>query len=218
MRTTLLAAAAAAALLTGAANAATVGSFGPATTNWTTTLSVDKADPNAGQLIQATFRLLGSVNGSARGESLDAAPSSISLNLQAAIEATSGSLLLATLPVVTETFAATAFDGVIDFGGASGASFLDRTNSDDDSLVITDPAVLALLVGPGSIDWIVAAMGGSFASGAGNVVAQFNTAAAAQLSVEYLYEVQPIPLPAALPMLAAGLAGFGFVARRRSKV
>jgi hypothetical protein len=217
MRTLTLAAAAAAALAAGAASAATSDTFGPAMTNWTETLSVDMFDGSLGTLTKATFKLIGEVNGSASGESLDAAPATVTLDLSAEIEATAGSLLLVTLPTVSESFGATAFDGTIDFGGTSGVAFLDRTAMDMDTIEVTDAAALALLTGPGTIDWTVSATGMSVGTGAGNLITQFMTNAGASIEVSYMYDAvtTPIPVPAALPMLVAGLAGLGALARRR---
>lgn len=198
------------------ANAATVDSFGFATTAWTETLTVDKADPAAGTLVSATFTLLGKVSGNARAESLDQDTATITLDLKGEVKATSGSLLITTLPVVSETFNASAFDGTLDFGGTSGVSFADLMADDTDSITITDAAILATLVGPGSIDWIVTATGLSTASGAGNLISQFGTAGFAELSVEYTYApVNPIPLPASVLFLAGGLGALGLMKARK---
>lgn len=63
-------------------------SYGPATTNWTSSLSLPQWDPSLfpGQTLTGiSFTLDGSVSGNAKFESLDAAPATVTMDLQATI-------------------------------------------------------------------------------------------------------------------------------------
>ena len=111
-----------------------------------------------------------------------------------------------TLPLESETFDFTAFDGTIDFG--SGTDSQTRTGSDLDEFI-----------GTGSVAFSLKAIGHSMATGAGNLASIFGSRAGATVTVLYTYEekpdsVTPVPLPATAPLL---LGGFGVAAlwRRR---
>ncbi|HAT30084.1 MAG TPA: hypothetical protein DCW29_04305 [Janthinobacterium sp.] len=61
------------------------------------------------------------------------------------------------------------------------------------------------------------ALGSSYASGAGNLITQFSTAAAGEVRVTYEYSVAAaVPEPDTYGMLLLGLGLVGCVARRKS--
>ena len=57
-----------------------------ASTNWNDTVSFPQFDPNLGTLLSVTFELGGHVEGSAKFESLDNAPATVTMNLAAEID------------------------------------------------------------------------------------------------------------------------------------
>ena len=207
-------------LLCSTASAATVtygpASFGPATTNWSSSLSLPKWDPALfpGQtLTGVSFTLNGSVSGSAKFESLDASPATVNMNLQATITLTdpSANVLATVIPVASTTDSVTAFDGSVDFGGTSGVSYpgLSGSNSASGSGVN-----FPLFTGAGSILLPISASGTSSGSGAGNLITQFATSAGADASVTYTF--QAVPEPSTLVLAAFGtLAVVGACLRRR---
>ena len=94
-----------------------------ATTDWTHTLNLSQFDSSLGTLQSELVTLTGLVEGEASAESLNASPSTVKLNLSAVISAiTAGGVLVETLPIVSETYHFTAFDGSMDFAGTSGAA------------------------------------------------------------------------------------------------
>ncbi|MBL8862619.1 MAG: choice-of-anchor E domain-containing protein [Planctomycetes bacterium] len=159
-------------------------------TNWGSSVSVPKFNPNLGQLVSITFRLTGNVQGTARAESLDAAPTIVNTSFQAQITLTRPDLsaLVVTLPVANFSDSFTAFDGAIDFGGTSGITHGNINVSDTQQSVSPPPASdLLLFTGPGNIVLPVSANGSSIATGAGNLITQFTTDAAASVEVCYTY-------------------------------
>ncbi len=208
-------------LLTSAAQAATVTygpvSHGPATTNWSDFLSLPKWDPALfpGQVLTGiSFELEGDVEGNAAFESLDGAPATILMNLQATITLTDPSLnVLATvIPVANTSDNVTAYDGVTDFGGTSGKSYLGLTGSDSDTGNSID---FPSFTGVGNILLPITGTGTSNGSGAGNLVLQFSTTASASASITYTY--QPVPEPASCLLAGLGALGLTLAAYKRRR-
>lgn len=188
-------------------------------TNFSDTASVAQFDPTLGTLNSVMVTLEGVVNGSARGENIGPSPVQIGLNLSATVSAALGATTLVTvIPTANQVFNASAFDGTLDFGGTSGATYDPLSGSETDSVTLTDAGDLAAFLGNGTIDFTVAATGSSFATGGGNVVTAFNTNAGGTVTVKYDYtELAPIPLPAGGVLLLGGLfAAAGLRMRRKA--
>ena len=173
----LIAAAALAVSLPVSASALTIvhmDTISTTTTNWSDSVSVAQFDSSLGTLNSVTVELMGSVNGDANGESLDGAPATISLDLAAELVASTAALsgIATALPIASESFDASAFDGTIDFGGTSGVSLSGLTNTDTDSGVLTG-ADMDEFIGLGLVSVMVDATGESTGSGAGNLITQF---------------------------------------------
>lgn len=161
-------------------------------------------------LTGVTLTVSGTVQGDVRLESLDNSAASLTYNLAASVTfAGPGGASAVALPVASGTFAATAFDGTIDFGGTSGVSLLNLTNSNTAS---STPGSFAGYIGSGSVPLSIGAVGASNASGAGNVISAFATDASADYRIVYTYEAIPTPGAAAL----LGLGGLVAFRRRRA--
>lgn len=190
-------------------------------TNWSETASVNKFDPSLGTLTSVKFTLFGEVIGDASAESLDASPSQVTLEVEARITATGPGLpgdLGVVIPVTSVVENFTAFDGVNDFDGTSGASFTGLTGDDTVVNVYNDAATLAFFTGLGTADINLTGEGTSSGSGSGNLITQFATSAGGTITVEYTFDdgdMAPIPLPAGAPLLLGALAGLYLVRRRR---
>lgn len=190
--------------------------FGPATTNWSSSLLLPQWDPALfpGQVLTGvSFTLDGSVTGNASFESLDAAPATINLNLQSTITMLDPNNVpvVTVIPVANTSDLASAFDGVIDFGGTSGKSYLGLSGTASNSGTSGN---LALFTGSGSVLMPVSATGTSSGSGAGNLITQFATSAGAEATVTYTFTA----VPEAGSMILCGLGALGaFVAMRRRR-
>lgn len=177
-----------------------------ATTNWNNMIEIPRFDPALGDLLAVNWVLTGYVEGNASFESLDAAPAVVTMNLQATITlfAPDNSPLDVVIPVVQTMDNVSEFDGTIDFGGTSGRSYLGVNDSEQVVNSSSDPGVLALFTGLGNVSLPVSAAGTSSATGAGNLVTIFQTAASAHIEICYKY----VPEPSTLALLAVGGLAF----------
>lgn len=213
-------AAAALTLVAGSASAASISysaNVPETATNWTDTLALQQFDASLGTLTSATLTLSGTVTGVAKAESLDTSASQITLDLSALIEASvfgQATVAVDVNPADQFVFDAAAFDGTIDFGGTSGINLDTLTDTDTDFTTYTG-SELANFIGLGTFDVDLVASGLSVATGAGNLITQFNTNALAEVTIEYVYETAAVPLPAALPLFATALGGLAVARRRR---
>ncbi len=165
-----------------------------ALTNWSSSLTFPKFDPDLGVLVGIEFELSGTAAGSARFESLDAAPATINTSFQTTLTLTRPdlSVLVIATPIAQFSDNVTAFDGAIDFGGTSGRTY-DNISVTEVETSLSPPPLsdLALFTGPGgnpgTITLPVTAAGSSVASGAGNLITQFSSQAAASVQVCYIY-------------------------------
>lgn len=208
---------------TSAANAAIITqsqTITQASTNYSTTLTFDLFDLGSGfDLTKVSFSIDGDVFGNASVESLDASPSVIEIELSVTLTLFDpfNSPLVISIPLFAQSFNASAYDGTIDFGGTSGASFTGLNASQLITEVYTDAGTLSDFTGPGTISLDFSAQGSSSGSGAGNLVSQFATEAAGVVEIEYEY--QPASVSVSEPSLIA-LFGLGLIAlggMRRSR-
>lgn len=189
------------------------GSVPLTTTNWSSSISIPKFDPTLGNLTGLTFSLTGYVQGSAKFESLDAAPATVTMDVAAQIKLQRPDLtdLVVVLPTVSTSDSVTMFDGTIDFGGTSGKTYAMLSNSKTETFASPPPlSDLALFTGVGNIVLPVAATGMSKGTGAGNLLTQFNTSASADARVKYVYTPNTA-VPEASSVLLA-LSGLGTIA------
>lgn len=185
-------------------------------TNWSDTISVPRFDPALGTLQSIEFELSGHVEGSAKFESLDAAPATVTMNLAAEIELQrpDTSVLVVAIPVVSTLDNVLAYDGSTDFLGDSGRTYAGLSGDASETQTSPPPAGdLALFTGLGHIDLPIVATGASTGSGAGNLILQFNTSALAEAIVRYDYT--PIPEPSAMSLFA--VCGVVAVRKRRQR-
>ena len=137
----------------------------------------------------------------------------LNLSAQITLVNPSSNTLAVVLPVVNSTFNATAFDGVIDFGGTSGVTFTNLSGSASVSNGPSlSPSLIATFVGVGNVTLGQNATGNSSGTGAGNLITQFATQAGSVAKVTYSY--QPVPEPASMAVLGLGAAA---LLRRRRK-
>jgi len=160
------------------------------TTNWNDSVTIPKFSLDPLCLQSVCIELSGHVEGTAKFESLDAAPATIDMNLQATItlQRPDTTPLVTVTPLVNSSDLVTAHDGVIDFGGDSGRTYADLSGDAIESGCTSIPADMALFSGTGNIVLPAVALGTSNGSGAGNLLLQFNTSASVGVTVTYTYD------------------------------
>lgn len=185
------------------------------TTNWNTNLSLPQWDPSmfpGEELYCVSLKLSSNVNGRIRAESLDGAPSTISADLSAQITANApAGLQVVVVPLASQMFNATAFDGFIDFSGTSGFDTGTLAGMDMNTNSVSLPSDLSGYIGGGNISVGLGAQGLSNVSGAGNIVSIINTAADGL--VEITYKTRAVPGPGAVALV--GVGGLMMARRRR---
>lgn len=183
-------------------------------------LSIRQFDASRGTLTSVKIKFDGQLLGDASFENRDAQNQRMTFDLSGNLKLTGPAFL--SNPLFNESVSAadsldaTAFDGVIDFGGTSGGSFTGLTAFASGESIYTDQSILNAFMGNGNLDFLFTALGTSRVSGSGNIVSQINTQASAVVSVVYEYDkAQEIPEPSA--MIGLGLvAGAGWLSRKRN--
>ena len=192
------------------------------TTNFTANIGVNQFDPAMGTLTGIQFTLTGTVLGTVKFESFDSLASTVTSNLAATITLLrpDNTTIAVVLPTVSATTNLTAYDGILDFGGTSGRTFANVTNTlSVTPAVMSSAADLALFQGLGSITLPVTASASSSAAGAGNLDTSFNTTAGANGSVTYFYNTTSTPEPSTtILMLSSGLVLFPIIRRKLRKI
>jgi hypothetical protein len=192
------------------------------TTNFADTAELARFDTMGGTRVleSVTFTIDGSISGSVEVESRDAEEAVIVTTLEAELSLIDalGNVLVVTIPSISETFTATAYDGSLDFGGTSGQSYLDLFATQSGEETYTDAATLAFFSGAGNAEFVFDAMATSSATGAGNITSAINTNASGLVTVSYTYtDVTPNPVSAPTHVALLGLGLLTFAGFRKSR-
>jgi hypothetical protein len=187
-------------------------------TNWSVDALLPQFDSSLGILDSVTISLVSHLEGSAKAESRNLVARDVTLNLQATfklVDVASGDILLQATELVSNSFTASAYDGLRDFGGGSGRSFLNLGVEGGKSQTFSDGATLARFTGTGSVSTLLSAKGESGYVSSSSIDTQFRTKASAYASVSYAYHTAAVPEPGTWALMAAGLGMVGLLAARR---
>ncbi|MEA5598473.1 choice-of-anchor E domain-containing protein [Rivularia sp. UHCC 0363] len=170
-------------------------------TNFKKQITLPKFNSNLGDLESVLFELSGEVQGSIELENRDAQAAVITGNLAAEIslKKPDNSLLLVSLPTASVTQKLDAYDGSLDFGGTSGVTLTKISNTKKESAFFTVKDDFTPFIGDGSFKLFVEAIGNSKATGAGNLLAGFETYAGATVAVSYTYVKKDEPIRKKVP-------------------
>jgi hypothetical protein len=162
--------------------------FSQKNTNWSATQSVAQFDPALGTLTSIDIIINDPITGTIKVENLDTALATINASDTGAITLTGQGIAGLSSPIdFSQNFNASAFDGNIDFGGASGHIFGPLVQQGSKTITLSDPAILAAYTGTGSVPLTVTANASATASGSGNLLLSVNTSASATVTVVYHY-------------------------------
>jgi len=185
-------------------------------------LTIQQFNSNLGTLTAITIGFSGDMAGDGRFESTDSGASTVTaqflgnLNLKLP-DNTSLFNLNPSSNVLS--FNVSAFDGSIDFGGTSGATFQGLTAAASGQNTYTNSNFLQQFIGSGALNFLFSATGQSVFTGPSNLFAGINTYAKANITVTYTYEVpdQPetqVPEPAVTVGLGL-VAGLGLLSQKK---
>lgn len=164
------------------------------TTSWNQVAPLPRFNPSLGTLLLVEVSLDSHIEGTARFENRDPQGATIvtSFSANMRLKRPDNSAVLVNLnPTHSSSDAVGAFDGVIDFRGASGRTLAGLNENQLSSFappMPLSPLDQALFVGGGNILFQVSASGTSSATGAGNLIVNFQQQASARVSVTYTYE------------------------------
>lgn len=182
---------------------------------WSETISVPKYNLPAslGTLTKVTFTLTGVTTGDVQLENVGGAGTkNYSAIGTMTLERPDNSTIVITTPTASGSLSMAAFDGTMDFGGASGAIIPGAASTASESVTLTSGADLALFSGAGTIDLPISGDGSlNVTSG---VLGLYSAAGTATVLVAYEYA--PVPEPEVYGAVGALLCG-GLIAYRRYK-
>lgn len=161
-----------------------------APTNASHAYHVPKHAPELGTLQSVTITLSCTLSGILRAENPAPTPATYigQLSADARVLRPNATQILHVEPSVISDMVFGAFDGTIDFVGASGVSLTNPPVTREVHVVLQSPADLALFTAASNGEEIVLgvdAIGTGSASGPGGLVTQFTTNAAVQVTVAY---------------------------------
>lgn len=192
-------------------------------TDFSTSLTFAKFDTMGGtrKLESVAFSIDGSIFGDIEVESLSAAASVVTTRLSAELTLTDAlsNTLVVTIPSIERVLNASAYDGMTDFGGTSGATYAGLSASKFEQSTYTDAATLAMFTGMGLADFTFDAAARSIAIGSGGITSTFNTNAAGIVQVVYTYEklVRQVSAPSQVALIGLSLIGFAGLRKIRKQ-
>ncbi|NES03241.1 MAG: PEP-CTERM sorting domain-containing protein [Okeania sp. SIO2F4] len=191
-------------------------------------LSLEKFDGSLGTLKSVNIGFGGEIVGDAQVESLDAAAKTLTFDLLGFLDLKNNELselgtLFDQLTTASDSFDASAFDGVEDYTGTSGSSFEGLTAEVMGEESFTDQTVLDYFTGAGDkANFLFSATTFSTVKGAANIASVIGTKAGASVTVTYEYEeffggdVKPERVPEPSSILGLGLfAGAGILSKKK---
>ncbi len=184
-------------------------------------LSIQKFDGSLGTLQSVTVGFDAQIVGDAQVESLDAQAQTLvytatgDLVLVESTNTLDNPLFVEEDISVSDIFKATAFDGMVDFGGTSGQHFEGLTAIFNGENIYEQQSELDFFTGAGNVEFLFTATTDAEVIGAANLASILSTKAGATVTVKYEYEdLETTPEPSSI--LGLGLfAGAGILSKKK---
>ncbi len=150
--------------------------------------TLDQFDPSLGQLQSVQITHAGSITSDIKVENTSpTSSSSISGTVGGSLELTGpGVDAILTMSQNAGSFNASAFDGTLDYGGASGTDFGAKTASGTKTITLTG-GDMSSYIGTGHVAFTENAHASSYAAGGGNLNVSLNSSGASTVTVVYTY-------------------------------
>jgi hypothetical protein len=173
--------------------------FTPFTTGGSQTQSVAQFNPSLGTLNSVEIILNGKLSSDVKVENLDAAPSTVNaqVNGNLSLQGPGGTLLSVSPSIVDNSTALSAYDGTLDYGGASGHNFGEQSASAQKSITLTNN--LSAWEGNGNVALTEVGESTSTVSGSGNEQVHICSEGSGTATVIYNYTPKPQAPPPAPP-------------------
>ncbi len=165
-----------------------VAAFPTTVTDWSSAKPLPKFDTTLGTLKSVEITVAGRITSSVRAESLDTDPTTVSAQVSGTVRVDAPAKRLEAIPVANAgAFDAAPYDGVSDFGGASGHDFGAHTAEDSASATLTEASALKEYIGAGDLTVKASVAASSRTTGGGNVLNEIRTTASAEARIVYTY-------------------------------
>lgn len=152
-------------------------------------------DTSLGTLTKVDVTVTADTDTQQKVENKDETPHTMTsaVTVELDVQRTDGSSVTAvSIPTANESFAASAFDGTLDYGGTSGKTFDVQTGHESKALSFNAEGDLMMFRGTGTYDFPVLAKALWNCSGSGNAACEVDTYASASITVSYTY-TPPMP-------------------------
>lgn len=182
-------------------------------------ISVQKFDSSLGTLKGVKIDFTGDMEGEAGFENRSATAADIFIKLAGSLNLKfNGQTLFELAPErVTGPYAAAAYDGVTDYGGASGKTITGLEATKSASKTFTDSTFLQSFVGTGNLSFLFSAFATSNVTGSGNMRSFVDTFAKANVKVTYDYDpAKSVPEPSGILGIGV-IGGMAFLSQRKKK-
>ena len=160
-------------------------------TNFNDAFTVPQFDPALGTLTSVGINLSGAVTSDIKAENLShSSPATITATVSGELGLASGGVgLSATLSSPAGTFAASTYDGTLDFAGTRGTDFGPKSATGSKATTFSTQAGndLSAFVGTGSVSGTFSGTATSTADGGGNLAVDSVSTASATVAVTYTY-------------------------------
>lgn len=188
-------------------------------TNLASFVDLQQFDPSLGTLQSVTVTLQGEIASLIKLESKNSTPATLTATVTGTVTLALPAVgTLTATPVLSQSFNAASYDGIVDYAGTSGITYPLLNASASAIQSYTQPQLLAPFVGTGTLHASFDANAVAAFTGPSNKRTSVRTDAGGFASVTYTYlelRVPAVPEPETWTLMATGLGLVGWLASRR---